>query len=273
MPFEITPEPYVPPGTPVEPENGTGFAITPEPYVPPGTPVEPLNTTSFAVEGEDVSTRAATPPSFIQWLTGGYPLGGPDVLVIDFRYPLIATRGVGKNENVITVRRAHPVGSEDIAQITVPMLVSGELIEPPSLFYTSILYPFITEDGMSLAVPVPQRSNLITVDADGASVAAPSLQSGTLVVTISFLTYDNSLLFPDAAQVFVPALESGTLVASISFVTYDGRPFPDQAQVPVPALESGTLIVTITFVNYTNPLLYPDQAQVPVPTLQSGTLV
>lgn len=47
-----------------------------------------------------------TPPTFLQWKSAGEPLGDPNVLIVDFVHPLIATRGVGEHENVITVRRA-----------------------------------------------------------------------------------------------------------------------------------------------------------------------
>ncbi len=273
MPFEITPEPYVPPGTPAEPENGTSFAITPEPYVPPGTPTEPPNTTSFAVEGTDTTTRPATPPSFIEWLSGGYSLGGADVLVVDFVYPLVATRGVGQHENVITVRRARPLSSEDAMTQPVPVPIVGELTEPESLYYTSILYPFITQDDMSLPTPTHDDGSNLTIDTDDMALTVPAVTSGTLVATISYITYDNSLLFPDTMQHSVPVPQSGTLIVVISYLTYDNSLiYPETMQHSVPTLTSGTLVVVISYITYDNSLLYPDPMQIPVPTLLSGTL-
>lgn len=50
------------------------------------------------------NTPPGTPPTFLQWKSGGEPLGDPNVIVVDFLPPLVATRGVGEHENVITVR-------------------------------------------------------------------------------------------------------------------------------------------------------------------------
>lgn len=234
MPFEITPEPYVPPGTPVEPPNSTSFGVVPAP--PP---------------------RVRDTDSFIQWQSGGYDLGDDKVLVVNFTPPLVATRGVGEHENVITVRRIVPPPPPP----------------PLSIFYTSILYPLLVEDGMSIAMAALQRGYTLQVVNDASQVAVPALQGGTLVATISFITYNNSLLFPDNSQITVPVLESGTLVVTISFVTYDARPFPDNSQIPVPAIVASTLVVTINYIDYLNAITYPDNSQIPVPTLRSGTLV
>ena len=234
MPFEITPEPYVPPGTPVEPQNSTSFAVAPAP-----------------------AQKQRDPDSFIQWQSGGYDLGDDKVLVVNFVYPFLATRGVGEHENVITVRRIVPPPPPP----------------PQSLFYTSIIYPLIVEDAMQVSAVSLLRGYTLQVDVDNSQVTVPALQAGTLAATISFVTYNNSLLFPDNSQVTVPAILGATLVVTISYLTYDARPFPDQSQVPVPAIVASTLVVTITFISYVNALTYPDNSQIPVPSLRSGTLV
>jgi len=248
MPFGITPED--PTGTPAEPENTTSFAVTP--VIAPVAPIP------------------GTPSTFLQWQAGGYDLGLPDVLVVNFRYPLVATRGVGEHENIITVRRASPPGSSDMMSMSVPAILSGELIVPPSLFYTSILYPLFTQDNMSVSVAL-SHGWLLTIGVDPMSTPVPSIQSGTLVPTIAFITYD-ARPFPDNSQVFVPAVQSGTLVVTIEYLVYDARPFPDNSQVFVPAIQSGTLVVTIEYVIYDNSVTFPDPMQVFVPAIQSGTL-
>ena len=237
--FGITPED--PTGDPAEPENTTAFAITPEIYVPPGTPAEPQNSTTFAVSGETFGAPVpGTPPTFLQWQLGGYDLGGPDVLVVNFTYPLIATRGVGEHENVITVRRylLPPVDSGDPMQVFVPTLIDGTLVENPTIFYTSILYPFIFRDAMSVATVALERGNLLTITMEPMAVATPALQSGTLVGTIAFLSYGPTI---EAMDVATPVLESGTLVVTINYINYTNWP-TEAAKVSTPTLQSGTLV-------------------------------
>ena len=267
MPFGITPED--PTGTPAEPENGTAFAVTPEIYVPPGAPAEPQNSTTFTPTADTPATGVpGTPPTFIQWQDAGVDLGEPNVLVINFTYPLIATRGVGEHENVITVRRfiLPPVLSGDPMQVPVPALESGTLVENPTIFYTSILYPFIFSDAMKVGVPTIPRSFIQVETIEATSVTTPHLQSGTLVASISFLSYGPTIELMDVAT---PHLQSGTLVVTISFLSYG--PTIELMDVATPHLQSGTLVVTINFINYTN---WPTEAsKVLTPTLQSGTLV
>ena len=82
-----------------------GFAMTPASGYPPPTPDE------F--------------PNFIQFRADGENLGGPDADVVDFVYPLVATRGTGENENVVTVTTAEnpsaaaPAGSIDVMAFTL----------------------------------------------------------------------------------------------------------------------------------------------------------
>ncbi len=76
-----------------------GFAMTPASGYPPPTPDE------F--------------PNYIQFQSDGTNLGLPDADVVDFVYPLVATRGTGENENVVTVTTvdspsAPPAGSLSI---------------------------------------------------------------------------------------------------------------------------------------------------------------
>ncbi len=250
MPFEITPvvvgsgQPA--PGLPAEPVNTTTFAPTPA-TTPPGIP--------------------GTPPSFLQWKSDGVALGEPDVLIVDFRFPLIATRGVGEHENVITVRRADPLITRELMAASTPLLLGGELIEAESIFYTSILYPFIFSDEMSAAAVELRSGYILTITSEDVAVPAPALHSGTLVVTIAFLSYTNWPL--EEIEVATPALQSGTLVPTIAFISYG--PKPEAMEVSTVTLQSGTLVVTINYIDYIN---WPtEEAEVSTPTLQSGTLV
>lgn len=69
-------------------------------------------------------------PNFIQFRADGTNLGGPDADVVDFVYPLVATRGTGENENVVTVTTAEnpsavPAGSIDVMAFTLTGSGSG----------------------------------------------------------------------------------------------------------------------------------------------------
>jgi len=141
-----------------------------------------------------------------------------------------------------------------------------------SQYYTSILYPLVVEDTLQIAIAAPQGGQLVGLTVDTLDIAVPSLQSGVLGVTISYLSYDGRP-WPDTLSVAVPGLQSGTLAVTINYLTYDGRPWPDTLDVPVPTLQSGTLIVTINYVDYSNWVTFNDNTLgVAVPTLQSGTL-
>lgn len=227
MPFEITPV-AAGSGLPAEPPNTTSFGPTPAPA--PGS-----------IPG--------TPPTFLQWKSAGEPLGDPDVLVVDFLFPLIATRGVGEHENVITVRR----------YVAPP--------PPPPIgdYYTSLVYPFLVQDDLSIDGTVLERGTSVRVDYEDFSVEVASLESGTLVVTIAFLSYHPPL--PEEMSVEVATLEDGTLVVTISFVTYDNN---EDMSIEVAPLVSGTLEVTIEYVVYISP--DPDTMSVDVSALTGGTL-
>jgi hypothetical protein len=249
MTFGITPVDTNTGDLPVAPAGDPGFTVTST-----GGGVLPTDITDF--------------PGFLQWMQDGEPLGDDQVLVVNFVSPLVATRGVGEHENVITVRLAVVSKTVDDMLVNVPSLIEGTLIVAPSTFFTSILYPLLVQDGMQVSVAALEHGSLIKFGVDPMQIAVPALESGTLVVTIAFITYD-ARPHPDTMQVFVPALESGTLQTIV--IIYDARPHPDTMQVFVPALQSGTLVRIV--INYTNGLAHPDTMQVFVPSLQSGTLV
>jgi hypothetical protein len=229
MPFEITPVVV-----------GSGLPA-------PGTPAEPVNTTTFGpTPAPAPSGIPGTPPSFLQWKYEGEPLGGNDVLIVDFVYPLIATRGVGEHENVITVRR----------------FVAPPPPPPVGDYYTTLIYPFLTSDFMSIGVPTLERGYTMDTTVDGMSVGLSTLESGTLEVTIAFTEY----AYSEEVSVGIPTLESGTLEVTIAYIVYV---YSDEMSIGIPTLESGTLEVTIEYVVYA----FADEMSVGIPTLTAGTLV
>lgn len=246
------------------------FVITPVDVNSDDLPAAPPGDPGFVIAG----TGGATPtvidsfPGFIQWMQDNVALGDNQVLTVNFVAPLIATRGVGMHENVITVRLAVVQKTIDDMMVAVPGIIDGTLIVAPSTFFTSILYPLLVQDAMSTGLPALEHGSIVRFGIDPMEVFVPALESGTLVVTIAFITYDGRP-HPDTMQVPVPALESGTLQTIV--VIYDARPWPDTMEVFVPSVQSGTLVRIV--INYTNGLAHPDTMQVFVPSLQSGTLV
>ena len=186
----------------------------------------------------------------------------------------LATRkaDVQRSVNLFPVMNEVVGGKTEAYLQAVPGLDVFSAVPPAYEYFTSILYPFIVQDALSVAVGAVQRGTVLGITQDTLSAVVPTLQSGTLVVSISYLTY-NRPTFPDTLSTAVPTLQSGTLLVTIAYLTYNQPAFPDTLAAAVPTLQSGTLVVTVNYLDYLNGITYPDTMSVGVPTLTGGTLV
>ena len=112
---------------------------------------------------------------------------------------------------------------------------------PQYEYFTSTLYPFITEDTVSVSLPTQQDGELWYIPDELTAVSIPELLSGTLIPTIVYKVY-NEPLAAESATVTVPELLSGNLVTTIVYVTYNEPLAAESTTVTVPELLSGTLI-------------------------------
>lgn len=108
-------------------------------------------------------------------------------------------------------------------------------------YFTTILYPIITEDTITMTLPSQQDGELWYIPDESAAIAVPDLVSGNLVPTIVYVTY-NEPLAVESATVTVPDLLSGDLVTTIVYITYNEPLAAESATISIPELLSGTLI-------------------------------
>jgi len=108
-------------------------------------------------------------------------------------------------------------------------------------YFTTVLYPIITEDTISVSLPAPVDGELWYIPDDLLGVSTPTLQSGTLIPTIVYKTY-NEPLAAESATMTVPTLLSGTLTVTINYITYNEPLAAESATMTVPTLLSGTLV-------------------------------
>jgi hypothetical protein len=145
------------------------------------------------------------------------------------------------------------------------------------VYYTSLIYPTLVQDTLSIATPAVQPSVLWGLANETLTIPQPAPQSGTLVGTISYLNYTNGRDFnADTLTVPQPAPQSGTLVVTINYLNYtNGRDFnADTLTVVQPEpRDTSTLVVVISYIDYTNGRDFnADTLTMPQPTPQSGTL-
>lgn len=149
---------------------------------------------------------------------------------------------------------------------------------PEAVYYTSLLYPVVVEDRLSLATPgVPAHgSYLFGVPDDDLAMAMPAISSGSLTLAFNPTGYENWRdVIPDQMQVSVPLITDGSLVTSISYMDYlNWRDVnSDNMQTATPAITGGYLNITIQYVNYANQRdVNPDYMITSTPTIQSGSL-
>lgn len=244
------------------------FGITPVTVNTGDLPAAPAGDPGFTVNSTGGGEPQPYPPmdfaGFLLFLQDSVSLGDDQVLVVNFVAPLVATRGVGEHENVITVTLQPAPETHDHMAFGAPLVLEGTLVDIPALFFTSILYPFLVSDAMSFGTDA-ERGSLLKIGIDLMQFAVPAPSAGTLVVVV--VTYDGRP-HPDLMQFAVPVPSAGTLVTVV--VTYDGRPHPDTMQFAVPSPSAGTLVRVV--IVYDNSLLHPDTMQYAVPTILSGTL-
>lgn len=200
---------------------------------------------------------------------------------------LVIYRHTPRNVNVtvpLDNTRITAPGMEPSARhaLFVAVEIGEELTKrvPPcecELYYTSLIYPTLIEEAMTVGIPPIVSGLTRSLGNDDMTGPIPVLQSGTLISNITFNVYTNGRDFnPDVMSGPLPVLQSGTLVSVVNPVSYtNGRDFgPDIMSGPLPVLQSGTMVVTISYVIYTNGRDFnADTMSVAVPNLQSGTLV
>lgn len=201
------------------------------------TPIQP----GFSTTGELLESARDNFNEFIQWRFGGVDLGAPTVQVIDFVDPdgvIEATRGVGDNKHVLTIR------------------VTREF-----LYFTSWLFPVDVAEAVGISL-APFMGSLITWPIEYVDAVSCIPFAGTLTLALNQYTFQ--LREPVDAVSVQPI--SGTLVSILNQYTF-------QLQEPVDAVSvipvSGTLVVIL--VSYTFQLTEPVDAVSCIPL--SGTLV
>lgn len=149
------------------------------------------------------------------------------------------------------------------------------------VYYTSLIYPTLVSDTLSLGAPVPKdNSSVWGLPDDSLALAHPvPRDTSTLVAAISHINYTNGRDFnADTLATPLPVpRDASTLVVTINYLDYtNGRDFnADTLAVPhaVPQGAS-TLVVTISYIDYTNGRDFgADTLTMPLPIPQSGTLV
>ncbi len=152
--------------------------------------------------------------------------------------------------------------------------VPGLLRFSQDLYFTSLLYPILVED--SLSVSVPTVRGWLFPFADNVSLGVPSIVGGTLLSTLVLLSYTNERdVNPDQLSLSVPSISGGALTVTINYLSYTNERdvSPDQLSLVVPAIQSGSLTVTIAYINYTNERdVAPDTLSLGVPAITAGSL-
>ncbi len=81
-----------------------------------------------------------------------------------------------------------------------------------STLFTSLLYPILFEDSLSVGVPGVNRGRLFPFT-DQLGVGVPAIVGGALIATITYINYTNERdVAPDQLSVGVPTITAGSLV-------------------------------------------------------------
>ena len=149
---------------------------------------------------------------------------------------------------------------------TTDTITIQDIYSPPE-YFTSVLYPMFTSDAFNVNNPNASSSILWDQPFDLATVLNPIPVSADLIETIVYLTYYVPI---ETITTTVPLIESGTLVTTIVYKIYDNS-ITEEVTTAVPNIESGTLLVTIEYINYNN---WPtENIAAAMPSFISGTLV
>ena len=177
---------------------------------------------------------------------------------------VLSSRNAGTGSQQYYTSAIYPVAPvAESATVTTPELIYGELAQ----YYTSVLYPLVFEESMTTSTPIADSGNLWELSLEQMAMTTPTIQSGTLVTTVNYVTYNNGAV--EQMTVTTPTIQSGTLVATINYVTYNNGAV-EQMTTTTPTIQSGTLVTTINYVTYNNGAV--EQMTTTTPTIQSGTL-
>lgn len=135
-------------------------------------------------------------------------------------------------------------------------------------YFTTILYPIVVDDELSVSQVIPMPSILWESPNDDISINNVIVQSGTLVDTIVYKYYNDGAIEDIGVQ--VPMAVSGTLVDTIVYKVYNDGVIEDIG-VQQPVAITGTLVETIVYITYNNGAI--EDIGVQLPTVISGTLV
>ena len=136
-------------------------------------------------------------------------------------------------------------------------------------YFTSSLYPIVIDDSLLISSPIADRGLIYTDPNDLLGVNLPAITNGTLIETVVYKTYDNSL-YEDTASVNLPSILSGTLLETITYKTYDINYSIDGIIVSNPTITSGTLVEVIEYINYNNGVI--EDIYIRHPSIITGTL-
>ena len=124
-------------------------------------------------------------------------------------------------------------------------------------YFTSVLYPFITDDRLNIPVPAIVRANLLTmpfISGDAVSIRLPLIPLASLISTIVYKSYT---WLPEYLSITLPTI-AGNLTSVINYISYtwDGSQNSstniDKVRISVPAITAGSLITTITYIEAKN---------------------
>lgn len=225
------------------PSPAPGFGLIAAISAAPGfalnatTPVQP----GFSTTGKLLESSRQAFNEFIQWRFGGVDLGAPTVQIIDLVGPpdvLEATRGVGENAHVLTIR-----------------------VTRQFLYFTSWLFPIDVAEAVSVTL-TPFMGSLYVWPIEYVDAVSCIPFSGTLTLALNQYT----LQLPEGVNSVSIVPLSGTLVTILN--TYSLQlPEPVDSVSTIPL--SGTLVVVL--VSYTFQLTEPVDVVSLIPL--SGTLV
>lgn len=139
----------------------------------------------------------------------------------------------------------------------------GKLTETPT-YFTSGIYPFLTEDRLNINVLTPTVGQLWQIAPDDMSTTM-DVYSANLIVTINYVNYTNGV--DEKLSVGLSAIV-GNLTTVANYVYYNN--YQDEKLSTSLSAVSGTLPVVINVVNYNN---YQDEKLSTGLTVISGTLI
>lgn len=133
-------------------------------------------------------------------------------------------------------------------------------------YYTTVLYPELSEDNLSLSSPQINSVQVWENPNDGVEIPHPTIVDGILTAVVNYVTYENAQ--PDNITAGIPTVRNGTLATIVNYVTYTAE--PDNITAGIPNVRDGVLVTTINYVTYNNATA--DNITAGVPTIMGGIL-